>query len=83
MTGCPNGCGRPYMAEIGFVGTAYGKYNMYLGADAIGKRLNKIYKQNIEEEEILESIDVLLKDFSSNKNLNEPFGDYVLRKNIV
>ena len=83
MTGCPNGCGRPYMAEIGFVGTAYGKYNMYLGADAIGKRLNKIYKQNIEEEEILESIDVLLKDFSGNKNHNEPFGDYVLRKQIV
>ncbi len=83
MTGCPNGCGRPYMAEIGFVGTAYGKYNMYLGADAIGKRLNKIYKQNIEEEEILSNIDVLLKDFSANKNLNEPFGDYVMRKQIV
>ena len=83
MTGCPNGCGRPYMAEIGFVGTAYGKYNMYLGADAIGKRLNKIYKQNIEEAEILESIDVLLKDFSTNKNFNEPFGDYVMRKQIV
>ena len=72
-----------YAAEIGFVGTAYGKYNMYIGADAIGKRLNKIYKENIEEAEILENIDVLLKDFSANKNLNEPFGDYVLRKQIV
>ena len=83
MTGCPNGCGRPFVAEIGFVGTAYGKYNMLLGADALGKRLNKIYKENIEEAEILDSLDVLLKDFSINKNLKEPFGDYVLRKQIV
>ncbi len=83
MTGCPNGCGRSVAAEIGFVGTAYGKYNMHIGADAIGKRLNKLYKENIEEPEILSSLDVLLADFSSNKNLNEPFGDYVLRKKIV
>ncbi len=83
MTGCPNGCGRSVAAEIGFVGTAYGKYNLYLGADALGKRLNKIYKENIEEPEILDNLDILLKDFSDNKNLNEPFGDYVLRKKIV
>ncbi|MEP6467202.1 MAG: NADPH-dependent assimilatory sulfite reductase hemoprotein subunit, partial [Parafilimonas sp.] len=49
MTGCPNGCGRSVAAEIGFVGTAYGKYNMHIGGDAAGKRLNKIYKENIEE----------------------------------
>jgi sulfite reductase (NADPH) hemoprotein beta-component len=83
MTGCPNGCGRPYAAEIGFVGTALGKYNLYLGADALGKRLNKLYKENLEEAEILDNLDVLLKDFSANKNLNEPFGDYVMRKKIV
>ena len=56
---------------------------MYLVSDAIGKRLNKIYKQNIEEEEILTSIDLLLKDFSQKRNFNEPFGDYVLRNKIV
>jgi sulfite reductase (NADPH) hemoprotein beta-component len=83
MTGCPNGCGRPYAAEIGFVGTGLGKYNLYLGADALGKRLNKLYKENLEEAEILDNLDVLLKDFSANKNLNEPFGDYVMRKKIV
>ncbi|MBV9963132.1 MAG: NADPH-dependent assimilatory sulfite reductase hemoprotein subunit [Parafilimonas sp.] len=83
MTGCPNGCGRPYAAEIGFVGTAYGKYNVYLGADALGKRLNKIYKENLDEAEILSSLDKLFKDFSADKNANEPFGDYVLRKQIV
>lgn len=83
MTGCPNGCGRSAAAEIGFVGTAYGKYNMLLGGDTLGKRLNKIYKENIEEEEILNSLNLLLRDFSDNKNFNEPFGDYVLRKKIV
>ena len=83
MTGCPNGCGRSVAAEIGFVGTAYGKYNLHIGADAIGKRLNKLYKENIEEPEILETLDVLLKDFADNKKLNEPFGDYVLRQKIV
>jgi sulfite reductase (NADPH) hemoprotein beta-component len=83
MTGCPNGCGRPYAAEIGFVGTALGRYNLYLGADALGKRLNKLYKENMDEAEILAELDVLLKDFSENKNIDEPFGDYVLRKNIV
>lgn len=83
MTGCPNGCGRSVASEIGFVGTGVGKYNMHIGADAIGKRLNKLYKENIEEPEILENLDILLKDFSANKNLNEPFGDYVLRKKYV
>ena len=83
MTGCPNGCGRSVASEIGFVGTAYGKYNLHIGADAVGKRLNKIYKENIDEPEILETLGVLLKDFSINKNESEPFGDYVLRKQIV
>jgi sulfite reductase (NADPH) hemoprotein beta-component len=83
MTGCPNGCGRPYISEIGFVGTAYGKYNVYLGADTSGKRLNKIYKQNLEEPEILNTLDELFGDFSNNRNASESFGDYVVRKQIV
>lgn len=83
MTGCPNGCGRSVAAEIGFVGTALGKYNMHIGADGIGKRLNKLYKENLEEPAILDELDVLLKDFSANRNEKEPFGDYVLRKQIV
>src|SRR5882762_11236711 len=49
MTGCPNGCGRPYAAEIGFVGTAPGHYNMYLAGDNEGLRLNRIYKENLDE----------------------------------
>ncbi len=83
MTGCPNGCGRPFAAEIGFVGTALGRYNLFLGGDRLGKRLNKLYKENIDEPEILSSLDALLKDFSINKSLSESFGDYVLRKKIV
>jgi sulfite reductase (NADPH) hemoprotein beta-component len=83
MTGCPNGCGRPYAAEIGFVGTALGRYNIYLGADALGKRLNKLYKENLDEPEILNTLNALLKDFSANKNFNESFGDYVIRQKIV
>ena len=83
MTGCPNGCARPFISEIGFVGTAYGRYNMYLGSDTLGTRLNKIYKNDIDEEEILKSLDGLFKDFSLTRNANESFGDYVIRNEIV
>lgn len=83
MTGCPNGCGRPFISEIGFVGTAYGRYNMYLGSDTLGTRLNKIYKENIDEAEILNSLNTLFKGFAANRNINESFGDYVIRKKIV
>ncbi|MDE3252778.1 MAG: NADPH-dependent assimilatory sulfite reductase hemoprotein subunit [Bacteroidota bacterium] len=83
MTGCPNGCARSYAAEIGFVGTAYGKYNMHLGGDRTGQRLNKIYKENIEEAEILETLDGLFADYASGKNRDETFGDYALRKEWV
>jgi sulfite reductase (NADPH) hemoprotein beta-component len=72
MTGCPNGCARSYAAEIGFVGTAYGKYNMHLGGDRIGERLNKIYKENIGEEEILHSLDELILCLCSNKQQMKP-----------
>ncbi|MDB5211879.1 MAG: cysI [Sediminibacterium sp.] len=83
MTGCPNGCARSYAAEIGFVGTALGKYNMHLGGDRIGERLNKIYKENIGEEEILFSLDELFNTYASNKETNETFGDFSLRQNWV
>ena len=53
MTGCPNGCARHALGEIGFIGKAPGKYNMYLGAAFDGSRLSKMYRENIGEEEIL------------------------------
>lgn len=79
MTGCPNGCGRPYVAEIGFVGTGYGHYNLHLGGDRIGSRLNKIYKENINEETILTELDTLFSQYSKEKKKKETFGDFAER----
>lgn len=83
MTGCPNGCGRPYLGEIGFVGRAPGKYNLYLGASFNGDRLNVLHKEALDETEILETLDPLISAFAREKMTNEHFGDFVLRKGII
>lgn len=83
MTGCPNGCGRPYVAEIGFVGTSYGHYNLHLGGDRLGTRLNKIYKENVNEEGILSELDTLFQQYSKDKQKKETFGDFAKRVNWV
>lgn len=83
MTGCPNGCARSYLAEIGFVGTGPGKYNLHLGGDREGLRLNSIYKENINEHQILEELDLLLDRYQKEKQAAETFGDYCFRKNIA
>ncbi len=83
MTGCPNGCGRPYVAEIGLIGTAYGKYNLHLGGDRYGERLNVKYKDSLDEEGILNELNGLFERFSIEKNDGEGFGDFVCRKKIV
>ena len=80
MTGCPNGCARSYIAEIGFVGTGPGKYNLHLGGDHEGMRLNKIYKESLDEPAILNELDKFFRDFKNERNTNESFGDYSLRK---
>lgn len=83
MTGCPNGCGRPYVAEIGFVGTSYGHYNLHLGGDRIGSRLNKVYKEGINEETILQELDNLFSIYSKERKKKETFGDFAKRVNWV
>ena len=83
MTGCPNGCARSYIAEIGFVGTAPGKYNLHLGGDHEGRRLNKIYRESLGEEQILDELDSLFSDFKNQKKDQEKFGDFILRKEYV
>ncbi|MER2035062.1 NADPH-dependent assimilatory sulfite reductase hemoprotein subunit [Mammaliicoccus vitulinus] len=83
MTGCPNGCARPALAEIAFIGKAPGKYNMYLGGGFKGDRLNKLYKENIGEDEILESLKPILIQYGKEKNDGEHFGDFVIRKGII
>ena len=80
MTGCPNGCARSYNAEIGFVGTAPGKYNLHLGGDHEGLRLNRIHKESLDEDAILAELGGLFADFKTTRKLNERFGDYSYRK---
>lgn len=79
MTGCPNGCGRSYLSEIGFVGTGPGQYNLMLGGDRLGNRLNRIYREKVEEPEILILLDDLFKRYTSEKEGAETFGDFTNR----
>ena len=83
MTGCSNGCGRPFLAEIGLVGKAPGKYNLYLGASFTGERLNKLYKEMLSEEQIIEALSPILADYAKNKEVEEHFGDFVIRKGYI
>jgi len=82
-TGCPNGCGRPYLGEIGLVGKAPGKYNLYLGAGLDGTRLNKLYRPAISHEEIVQELTPVLEDFASNRETDERFGDFCIRQGYV
>lgn len=78
-TGCPNGCARPYMAEIAFVGKAPGRYQLWLGGNASGTRLNKIYKDVVKENEIENELGPILTRFASERNPGERFGDWCQR----
>jgi sulfite reductase (NADPH) hemoprotein beta-component len=82
MTGCPNGCARSVAAEIGLIGTAYGRYNLHIGGDREGKRLNTKFRENIDEAEILSSLDTLLANYAKNRLVQETFGDFVFRNNL-
>ncbi|MEP7320264.1 MAG: NADPH-dependent assimilatory sulfite reductase hemoprotein subunit [Saprospiraceae bacterium] len=77
MTGCPNGCGRPYVAEIGLVGTSYGHYNLHLGGDRLGLRLNMKSYESVNEEQILSILDPLLQQYSVKKKEFSSFGDFI------
>jgi len=80
MTGCPNGCARSYIAEIGLVGTAYGRYNLHFGGDRVGERLNKIFKENLDEESILFELNGWLGRYKSERKPGETFGDFAMRE---
>ena len=79
MTGCPNGCARPYVAEIAFTGRAPGKYNLYLGGGFHGERLNRLYRENIGEPTILEILGEMLGRYARERTAGEHFGDFVTR----
>ncbi len=83
MTGCPNGCARPYLAEIGFVGKGPGRYNMYLGAAFNGERLSKLYLEDADQDAIVVALDPLFEDFAKNRVPGEHFSDFVIRQGHV
>jgi len=83
MTGCPNGCARPYVAEIAFTGRAPGKYNLYVGGGFHGERLNTLYRENIGEAAILETLDGLFARYAAERSDSEHFGDYLHRAGLV
>jgi len=83
MSGCPNGCSRPYIAEIGFTGRAPGKYNLYLGGGFHGERLNRMIRENVGEGVILEVLDEVLGRYARERQPGERFGDFTIRAGIV
>ena len=83
MTGCPNGCARPYLGEIGLVGRAPGRYNLYLGADNAGQRLNKLYREQLDEAAIVAELTPLLAAYAADRRPAEGFGDFVVRRGYV
>ncbi|MEZ9435078.1 assimilatory sulfite reductase (NADPH) hemoprotein subunit [Vibrio lentus] len=83
ITGCPNGCGRAMLAELGLVGKAPGRYNMHLGGNKAGTRIPKMYKENITSAQILEDIDSLVGRWATERNDSEGFGDFTIRAGII
>ncbi|BFI91014.1 assimilatory sulfite reductase (NADPH) hemoprotein subunit [Enterobacterales bacterium endosymbiont of Anomoneura mori] len=83
ISGCPNGCARALLAEIGLIGKSLNKYNLYLGGNREGTRIARIYKENIKEKEIFKELNNLIKLWAKNKKKEENFGDFVIRAKIV
>jgi len=83
MTGCPNGCARPYLAEIGLVGKGPGRYNLYLGAAHDGSRLSKLYAEDLDHDGIVGALAPLFKGYSANREGGEKFGDFCIRAGYV
>ncbi|KJG19892.1 sulfite reductase subunit beta [Photobacterium iliopiscarium] len=83
VTGCPNGCGRAMLAEIGLVGKAPGRYNLHLGGNRNGTRVPKMYRENITVAQIMDEIDNLVGRWSTERQENEGFGDFTIRAGII
>jgi sulfite reductase (NADPH) hemoprotein beta-component len=83
VTGCPNGCSRPYISEIALVGKSLGHYNLYLGASFAGQRLNKLYRESLTEDEIIAVLALILDHYSRERQEGEHFGDFVIRAGYV
>jgi sulfite reductase (NADPH) hemoprotein beta-component len=83
MTGCPNGCARPYIAEIAFVGRAPGKYNIHLGGGFIGNRIGGIWQRSVKGDEIAGLLRPVLSRYATERMEGERFGDFVIRTGII
>jgi sulfite reductase (NADPH) hemoprotein beta-component len=83
VSGCPNGCSRPYLAEVALIGKAPGRYNLMLGGDHRGQRLNALHRENITEPEILAELDGLFARFAAAREADERFGDFLARSGVV
>ncbi|MDA7629539.1 NADPH-dependent assimilatory sulfite reductase hemoprotein subunit [Akkermansiaceae bacterium] len=83
MTGCPNGCGRPFLSEIAFVGRAPGKYNVYLGGGHAGDRLNKLYREAVPRTEIKALLGPIISAYAKTREEGETFGDFVIRAGYI
>lgn len=83
MTGCPNGCARPFVAELGLVGKGPGRYNLMLGGDGRGLRLNRLYGENLSESEILAAVEALFRRFAAERQDGEGLGDFSIRAGLV
>ncbi len=83
MTGCPNGCARPYVSEIGLVGRTPGIYNLYLGGAHEGTRLNKLHRRDVDGDGIVAALTPLFEAYAKGRETGERFGDYVIRVGVV
>lgn len=83
MTGCPNGCARPWLAEVALVGKAYGSYNLMLGGGYHGQRLNKLYRSSVKEDEIVATLKPLFKRWALERHEKEHFGDFLIRSGVI
>jgi sulfite reductase (NADPH) hemoprotein beta-component len=83
ITGCPNGCARPYLAEVALVGKAPGRYNLFLGGDGKGQRLNALYLENVDEPTIVAALDAAFARFALERAAGERFGDFAWRAGLV
>ena len=83
VTGCPNGCGRAMLAEVGLVGKAPGRYNLHLGGNREGTRIPRMYKENITDRDIMAQLDALIGRWAKEREAKEGFGDFVIRAGVI
>jgi sulfite reductase (NADPH) hemoprotein beta-component len=83
LSGCPNGCSRPYLGEIALVGRAIGRYDLRLGADFRGQRMNQVYRENVDEPALLEALEQLFARYAGERVEGEHFGDFLCRAGVL